>query len=66
MEVNFPYVSLEVFYIFIIFMKITLSQDEEKSTLRLVQIVSSILLYLVQLLYPYDKTVKYCYALHCI
>lgn len=42
MEVNFPYVSLEVFYIFIIFMKITLSQDEEKSTLRLVQIVSTI------------------------
>nr|XP_022303478.1 lysosomal acid phosphatase-like [Crassostrea virginica] len=39
MEVNFPYVSLEVFYIFIIFMKITLSQDEEKSTLRLVQIL---------------------------
>ena len=63
MEVNFPYVSLEVFYIFIIFMKITLSQDEEKSTLRLVQIVSSIL---VQLLYPYEKTGKDCYALHCI
>ena len=51
MEVNFPYVSLEVFYIFIIFMKITLSQDEEKSTLRLVQIVSNIQ---VQLLYHYE------------
>lgn len=51
MEVNFPYVSLEVFYIFIIFMKITLSQDEEKSTLRLVQIVSTIQ---VQLLYHYE------------